>query len=246
MSWITSMQTDESAHAVYDAVVPAGQHSLHARIYRPVAPTGWVIVGYSRFYRQFTLSDATFGNAGLATMHLQLQPPETSPNLLESETNTQLTQQLMQATQWLGSRFEARALPIGLFGAYQDAGVALSTAAFLGDDIGAVVSFQGRPDNSMNHLPEITSPTLLLVNQTDTSVLVTNVQARWWLRCTNQLSLVPGRLRLLREKSSFEAVNQLAGNWYIRHLLGRQPLKDFPGQLLRKPVGQEWHGALLQ
>jgi len=245
MSWIPSMPTDESAHAVYEAVVPAGQHSLRARIYRPAEPTGWVIVGYSRYYRQFILSDATFGNAGLATMHLQLQPPEISPGLLESEIATQLTEQLMQATHWLGSRFDAKPLPIGLFGAYQDAGVALSTAAFLGNDIGAVVSFQGRPENSMNHLAEITAPTLLLVNQADTAVLATNVQARWWLRCTHQLSLVPGQMRLLREKSSFDAVNQLAGNWYIRHLLGRQPLKDLPGQLLKKSVGQEWRGELL-
>lgn len=242
----TSMLTNGTAHAVYDAVVPVGQHSLRARIYSPAAPTGWVIVGYTRYYRQFTLSDTTFGNAGLATMHLQLQPPETSPSLLESEITTQLTQQLIQATHWLGSQFDVKSLPIGLFGAYQDAGVALSSAAFLGTDIGAVVSFQGQPDKSMNHLDEITSPTLFLVNQNDTSVLATNVQARWWLRCTHQLSLVPGRLRLLREKSSFEAVNQLAGNWYIRHLLGHQPLKDLPGQLLKKPVGQEWLGELIQ
>ena len=98
----------------------------------------------------------------------------------------------------------------------------------------------------MNHLAEITSPTLLLVNQADTSVLAANVQARWWLRCVHQLSLVPGRLRLLREKSSSEMVNHLAGNWYGRYLLGRQPLKDFPGQLLRKPASHEWRGELFQ
>lgn len=240
------MRTGGSAHAVYDAFVPVDQHSLHARIYRPAAPAGWVIAGYSRFYRQFTLSDTAFGNAGLGTMHLQLQSPGNSPDLLESEIATQLTHQLMQATHWLGSTFDAKPLPIGLFGAYQDAGVALSAAAFLGNDIGAVVSFQGRPDKAMNHLAEIASPTLLLVNQTDAPVLATNVQARWWLRCAHQLSLVPGRLRLLREKSTFEIVNHLAGNWYNRYLLGHQPLKDFPGQLLKKPVSHEWRGELLQ
>ena len=146
MPRIISMQEGGSAHPVFDATVPAGQLSLHARMCAPAAPGGWMIIGYSRYYRQFALSDTTFGDAGLATMHLQLHPPENSPALLESETTMHLTQQLIQATRWLRSEFDANSLPIGLFGAYQDAGVALNAAAFLGNEIGAVVSFQGRPD----------------------------------------------------------------------------------------------------
>lgn len=236
----------EQAYSILDASVPAGTTNLYARLHTPVAPSGWVIIGYSRHYRRFSLPDSAFGAAGLATMHLQLDPPERSPALLDSETTFQLTQQLIQATRWLRSEFNAASLPIGFFGAYQDAGVALSAAAFLGDEISAVVTFQGRPDKSMNHLAKITSPTLLLINQTDTSVFTANLQARWWLRCVHQLSLVPGRLRLLREKSSFAIVNHLAGNWYARYLLGHQPLKDFPGQLLRKPASYEWRGELIQ
>jgi putative phosphoribosyl transferase len=240
------MPEDEFDPAVFTTSVPVGQLSLHARMYAPATARAWVIIGYSGHFRRFSLPDSAFGGAGLATMHLQLDPPEQSPALLNSETTFQLTQQLIQATRWLRSEFNAASLPIGFFGAYQDAGVALSAAAFLGDEISAVVSFQGRPDKSMNHLAKITSPTLLLINQADTSVFAANVQARWWLHCVHQLSLVPGRLRLLREKSSFAMINHLAGNWYARYLLGHQPLKDFPSQLLRKPASYEWRGELIQ
>jgi len=234
------------AHSIFDATVPAGHVDLQARLSAPASPGGWVIIGYSRHYRHFITQDYSFGRTDLATMHLQLSLPQESDSTLESDIANQLTQQLILATHWLRSKSSASPLPIGLFGAYQDAGIALSAAAFLGKEVGSVVTWQGRPDRSMNHLSEIQAPTLLLVNENDESVLAANVQARWWLRCTHQLSMVPGQLRLLREKTHLQVVNQLAGEWYRRHLLGRQPLKDLPGQLFSRPASHEWHGQLLQ
>lgn len=243
---IFSTQPDGPLHTVFEATVPAGRVTLQARLSAPAAPGGWVIIGYSRHYRHFATPYYSFGRAGLATMHLQLSPPQESLSSLESDIAIQLTQQLIFATHWLRSELSANPVPIGLFGAYQDAGVALSAAAFLGKEVGAIVIWQGRPDRSMNHLSEIQAPTLLLVNENDKSVLAANVQARWWLRCAHQLSLVPGRLRLLREKSYFQMGNHRTGEWYRRYLLGRQPLKNFPGQLLGKPANHEWRGELLQ
>ena len=243
---IFSTQSDRPPHTVLETTVPAGHITLQAHLSAPAAPGGWVIIGYSRHYRHFALPHYSFGRTGLATMQLQLSPPQASLSALESDVALHLTQQLILATHWLRSESSANPIPIGLFGAYQDAGIALSAAAFLGREIGAVVTWQGHPDRSMNHLSEIQAPTLLLVNESDESILAANVQARWWLRCTHQLSLVPGRLRLLREKSSFQMVNQLAEEWYRRHLLGSQPLKNFPSQLLGKPGNHEWSGRILQ
>lgn len=240
------MQSGGQATAVLDAIVPAGSVSLHARLSAPETPGAWVIIGYSQQYRHFAMPDNPFGRADLATMHLQLLPRQEARPRFDAEAATQLTQRLIMATRWLQAETGASPTPIGLFGAYQDAGVALSAAAFLGNEVGAVVSWQGRPDKSMNHLSDISAPTLLLVNEEDEAVFAANVQARWWLRCTQQLSLVPGRLRLLRERTSFQMVNRLAGDWYTRHLLGRQPLKSFPSQLLTQIDSLEWAGNILQ
>lgn len=241
-----TMHTGGQHMAVLDAVVPAGPVSLHARLSAPESPGAWVIIGYSQQYRHFAMPDNPFGRAGLATMHLQLLPSQEARPRFDAEIATELTQRLILATHWLRAEIQSSSTPIGLFGAYQDAGVALSAAAFLGHEIGAVVSWQGRPDQSMNHLSDITAPTLLLVNEKDEAVFAANVQARWWLRCTQQLSLVPGRLRLLRERTSFQVVNRLAGDWYNRHLLGRQPLKAFPGQLLTQIDSFDWSRNVLQ
>ena len=237
-------QACEQTHSVFEATIPAGALSLRARLITPAAPGGWVIIGYSQQYRHFAMPANPFGRAGLATMHLQLLPPQETLPRFDSDTATQMAQRLFFAIRWLRAEVDTASGPIGLFGAYQDAGVALSAAALLGSEVGAIVSWQGRPDRSMNHLSDITAPTLLLANERDEAVFAANVQARWWLRCTQQLALVPGRLRLLRERSSFQMVNQLAGNWYRQHLLGRQPLKSFPSQLLTVANSHEWGSAV--
>jgi len=144
------------------------------------------------------------------------------------------------ATRWLRAELDAHHTPIGLFGAYQDAEIALSAAAFLGNEVGAVVAYQGWPVKAMNHLPDIKAPTLLLVNEGNDALLAANVQAGWWLNCTQQLTLIPGRPRLLRERFPSHTVNLLAGNWYRQHLLNRKRLKAFPGQLFAMPRNHEW------
>ncbi len=228
---IHSTDTSDRSRAVYDALIPIGHGILQARLSTPISPGGWVIMGCSRRHHPPAMQDVPFGETGLATMCLHLLPSIDVLPSLESEVARQLTQQLILAARWLRAEVSESHIPIGLFGAYQDAAIALSAAAFLGSEVGAVVSYQGSPDKSMNHLPEITAPTLLLVNEGDDALFTANVQGSWWLHCTQQLTLVPGWPRLLRDRSVTPAASRLAGNWYRQHLLGRKPIKAFPGQL---------------
>src|SRR5438034_10776544 len=57
-----------------------------------------------------------------------------------------LAERLVDASRWVRSRPEMRALKIGYFGASTGGGAALVAAAELGNEIGAVVSRGGRPD----------------------------------------------------------------------------------------------------
>lgn len=242
---IHATHTDEESSVVYDATIPAGQVDLQAQLRRPLATDGWVIIGHSRHHRHSPILDSPFGHAGLGTMHVHLHPPPQSPPSLESETALQLTQQIVVATRWLRAELNTLHTPIGLFGTYQDAEIALSAAAFLGNEVGAVVSYQGWPVKAMNHLPDIKAPTLLLVNEGNDALLAANVQASWWLNCTQQLTLVPGRPRLLSERCPSHTINLLAGNWYRQHLFTHKPLKAFPCQLFAAAKNHEWSGQAL-
>ncbi len=171
-------------------------------------------------------------------LHLHLHPEVFTS--LRSESALWLTQQIIIATRWLRAEIRTGQMPIGLFGAYQDAETALSAAAFLGTEVAAVVAYQGYPDKAMNHLSEIKAPTLLLVNEGNDALFTANVQASWWLRCTQHLALVPGRPRLFSERYASDTVNRLSSNWYSHHLLKRKPLKAFPGQLLAAARDSDW------
>lgn len=236
---MTSPHANRPTAVAFDVAVPTGSGTLHARFSAAASPSGWVIVGSSRGFSHINLTGKHFEKTGLGTIHLPMIKPERITPRPEADTATELTHQLVQATRWLRSEYIDGSLPIGLFGAYFDAGIALNAAAFLGEEVGAVVAFQGRPDRYLNHLDQIQSPTLLVVNDNDKSVLKANAQANWWLRCTHQLALVSGRSRLLREKSATQQVNDLASAWYYRYLLGHHPLKDFPGQLMSKSAAYQ-------
>src|SRR5438034_2255012 len=133
-----------------------------------------------------------------------------------------LAERLVDASRWVRSRPEMRALKIGYFGASTGGGAALVAAAELGDEVGAVVSRGGRPDLAADALTRVESPTLLIVGGLDAQVIRLNEEALARLRCEKQLQIVPGATHLFEEHGALEEVARLAGDWFGRHLHGRQ------------------------
>ncbi len=132
-----------------------------------------------------------------------------------------LAERLVDASRWVRSRPEMRALKIGYFGASTGAGAALVAAAELGNEIGAVVSRGGRPDLAADALTRVKSPTLLIVGGLDEPVIKLNEDALARLRCEKELRIVPGATHLFEEHGALEEVARLAGEWFGRHLHGR-------------------------
>ena len=132
-----------------------------------------------------------------------------------------LAERLVDASRWVRSRPEMRALKIGYFGASTGAGAALVAAAELGTEIGAVVSRGGRPDLAADALTRVKSPTLLIVGGLDEPVIKLNEDALARLRCEKELRIVPGATHLFEEHGALEEVARLAGEWFGRHLHGR-------------------------
>ena len=129
-----------------------------------------------------------------------------------------LTKRLEQATQWLGKQPQSRLSAVGYFGASTGAAAALNAAAHLGSAIGAVVSRGGRPDLALEALPDVKSPTLLIVGGLDDVVIDLNRQAYRQLKTQKKLEIVPGATHLFEEPGTLEQVSQLAIKWFDRHL----------------------------
>jgi putative phosphoribosyl transferase len=129
-----------------------------------------------------------------------------------------LANRLTGAIEWLEKRPETRGLPIGLFGASTGAAAALRAAAACPDHVGAVVSRGGRPDLAGEALEHVRAPTLLIVGADDTPVIPLNEEARWRMKATVEMRLVPGASHLFEEPGTLAAASALARDWFARQL----------------------------
>src|SRR5437879_1930230 len=123
-----------------------------------------------------------------------------------------LAERLVDATHWL--KADMSHLNVGYFGSSTGGGAALVAAAALGETIGAVVSRGGRPDLAGAALPQVKSPTLLIVGGLDQAVIKLNEQALALLRSERRLEIVPGASHLFEEPGTLAEVARLAGEWF--------------------------------
>ena len=128
-----------------------------------------------------------------------------------------LADRVLMASGWLREDARTRQLPLGYFGASTGAAAALQAAARARFPIGAIVSRGGRPDLAERYLPQVTAPTLLLVGGEDFPVIEMNQQAYRLLRCSKQLTIIPGATHLFEEPGTLEDVAEQALKWFQRH-----------------------------
>jgi dienelactone hydrolase len=129
-----------------------------------------------------------------------------------------LARRLVEATEWVEKQKETGHLRIGYFGASTGGGAALVAAAELGDQIGAVVSRGGRPDMAGEALPQVVSPTLLIVGGFDDVVIRLNEEALSKLQCVKEMKIVPGATHLFEEPGKLEEAAQMAADWFQKYL----------------------------
>src|SRR5438105_4621813 len=127
-----------------------------------------------------------------------------------------LATRLIDATDWIKGELDY--LNVGYFGSSTGGGAALVAAAELGETIGAVVSRGGRPDLAGAALPQVKSPTLLIVGGLDYSVIKMNQEAYEQMSCEKELKIVRGATHLFEEPGTLEEVARLAAGWFRRHL----------------------------
>lgn len=129
-----------------------------------------------------------------------------------------LTIRLMETTLWLETHPQAGNLDMGYFGASTGAASALNAAAQLPYLVKAVVSRGGRPDLSMQFLPQVKSSTLLIVGGLDHEVIRLNRIAYDQLQCEKELQIVDGATHLFEEPGKMQEVCALADRWFKTYL----------------------------
>jgi putative phosphoribosyl transferase len=128
-----------------------------------------------------------------------------------------LAKRLGDATDWISREEGLNELAIGYFGASTGAGAALVAAAGRPDQIAAVVSRGGRPDLANGALPQVTSPTLLIVGGEDHMAIELNEDAGERMRCEVQFEIIPGATHLFEEAGALDEVARLASEWFRSH-----------------------------
>ena len=122
--------------------------------------------------------------------------------------------------EWLDLQPFAYDLKRGLFGASTGAAAALIAAAELPDKVDAIVSRGGRPDLANESLPNVHTPTLLIVGEEDEAVIGLNQQALAEMhpRLDKKLIIISGASHLFEEPGTLEQAAELARDWFLAHL----------------------------
>ncbi len=216
----------EAAVAERTVSIPAGQAVLDGSLTTPREASGVVLFahgsGSSRHSPRNRHVAATLGEAGLATLLLDLlTPEEEAADLRTGRLRFDidlLAQRLAGATDWLLRSHDTRHLPIGYFGASTGAAAALVAAAGRPDAVRAVVSRGGRPDLAAGALPLVVAPTLLIVGGSDVPVVGMNERAMAMMNGVVRLEIVPGATHLFEEPGALDVVARLARGWFDRYL----------------------------
>jgi len=189
--------------------VPPGAHSL------VIFAHG---TGSSRFSPRNIFVARTLQEVGIATLLFDLLEEKEAEDRHKVFDVELLADRLVAATNWAKSDEETKNLHIGYFGASTGAAAALVAASRLQEAVKAVVSRGGRPDLAGGYLPDVRTPTLLIVGSHDLPVIPLNREAYEQLTCVKELVIVPGAGHLFEEPGALEQVARLARDWFLKYL----------------------------
>ncbi len=213
---------DAAKPVVSEVSIPAGGHLLRGNLACPAGAKGLVVFahgsGSSRLSSRNRHVAEELNRNGMATLLFDLltSDEDRSP---ENRFNVRLLgERLVQATEWIMERPEAKGLPIGYFGASTGAAAAMVAAAQLGGRVACIVSRGGRPDLAIDAARHVVAPTLFIVGSNDPDVLEFNRRVCDVLPETKELSVVRGASHLFEEPGMLDEVTRLAVGWFGAHL----------------------------
>lgn len=200
--------------------------TLHGELSVPPSAQGLVIFvhgsGSSRFSPRNQSVARYFNERGLATLLFDLLgEDEQRIDDITREFRFDiplLVRRLVQVVDQVATESGVLSLGVGLFGASTGAAAALIATAERPVQVKAVVSRGGRVDLADSVLPQVMSPTLLIVGGEDDEVLALNRASSGLLACEQQLAVVQGATHLFEEPGALEQVAKLSADWFLEYL----------------------------
>jgi putative phosphoribosyl transferase len=214
-------------------VITAGQVRLPGTLAWPAQPSGVVLFVHGSGSGRLSPRNAAVARqlraAGLATLLFDLLTEAEAADRANIFDIDLLASRLLAATVYVGRQPEVRGLSLGYFGASTGAAAALKAAAAASPvEIAAVVSRGGRPDLAGDALPQVRTPTLLLVGSRDPVVLGMNRSAMARLTCFARVVVIPGASHLFEEPGTLEEAGRLAAAWFVGHLAPQAGVGSHP------------------
>ena len=218
---------NDTSDQTREVIVQAGEDQLGGNLTIPAESNAIVLFvhgsGSSRFSSRNRFVAKTLNNAGLATLLFDLlTEDEEEVDRFTREYRFDiplLARRLVDAIDWVRNSESTKTLRIGLFGSSTGAAAALIGSTKRPKEVGAVVSRGGRPDLAGDALPNVQTPTLLIVGGNDSVVIQLNEEAAELLTTKHQIEIVPGATHLFEEPGKLEQVAKLASDWFVKHLL---------------------------
>jgi len=201
--------------------VAEGTVTLEGHLTVPANATGLVIFvhgsGSGRHSPRNRYVASQLNETRLGTLLFDLLTKEEEADRANVFDIPPMAARLTDVTNWVREQPGGADTALGYFGASTGAAAALWAAAEPGVQVDAIVSRGGRPDLADPRLPDVPSPTLLIVGGRDDVVLDLNRQAQRRLRGENRLAIIPGATHLFEEPGALQTVTRLARDWFHTH-----------------------------
>jgi dienelactone hydrolase len=202
--------------------IPVDTVELEGELVVPEDAPGIVVFahgsGSSRYSPRNNFVADVIRSEGMATLLFDLLTEEEDEHRENRFDIPLLTDRLQAVTDWVVGREEIQQLSVGYFGASTGAAAALRATASEATDIDAVVSRGGRVDLAAEALPQVNTPTLMIVGGDDDAVLERNRDAYDELDGTRELEIIEGAGHLFEGPGELEEVADIATNWFDTQL----------------------------
>jgi len=204
-------------------IIGSGNIRLLGEFNAPAKTTGVILFahgsGSGRLSPRNSQVANRFNQTGFSTLLVDLLTEDEAAKdsvTMEYRFDVQLlASRLILAAEWLKARYQQ---PLGYYGASTGASAALIAAAKRPEMVAAIVSRGGRPDLAGQSLPNVKTPTLLIVGGLDYEVLELNRAAQRLMIATTKLEIVEGATHLFEEHGKLEEVARISIDWFKKYL----------------------------
>lgn len=134
-----------------------------------------------------------------------------------------LKRRIITIATWLGNHDKYYTMDFGFVGIGRGVAPAILAAAELGSKIKAVIFIDGQPDPVKKKIPEITSPTLLIVPEYDFQAIKQSNRMLDLLATQKNRVVISGASHFFEEPRKLEQAARAASTWFSKYLANRLP-----------------------